>query len=73
MPLLKVFRRPGRAVYIGRGVTVTVGRQSTLDDVQLIIDAPEPIAVSRDDDGIGGHLKRQAALDEKFGAGEPGS
>ena len=66
MPLLKVFRRRGRSVYIGRGVTVTVGRISD-HDVQLLIEAPDAIAVSRDDDGLGGHLKRQTSIDEKLG------
>jgi carbon storage regulator CsrA len=57
-------RSPGRGVYIGRGVIVTVvsvnGQQ-----VRLAIEAPKDHAITRDDHGVDAHLTSQRQRERK--------
>ena len=54
--------RAGRAVYLGRGITVTVAAVHGLM-VDLSIEAPGNVAVSRDDYPFAVHLQFQKARD----------
>lgn len=57
---LVISRRAGRAVFIGRGITVTVVEIGS-GEVELAIEAPGSVAVSRDDYPFAVHLEFQKA------------
>lgn len=67
MPVVKIpRRRKGAGAYIGRHIRVTVGEfdlSGAEPTVELLIEAPNPVAVSRDDEGIERHVRRQHKLD----------
>lgn len=69
MPVVKIPRRKsGAGAYVGRNVRVTVGAfdlSGAEPTVELLIEAPAPVAVSRDDEGIERHVRRQHKLDVK--------
>ena len=66
--MLELSRKVGRSIYIGRGVTVTV---LSMEDGEVVlgIDAPQRIAVSRDDFSFDEHMKFQVEREEDFGRG----
>lgn len=67
MPVVKIpHRRKGAGAYVGRNIRVTVGEfdlSGPEPTVELLIEAPHPVAVSRDDEGIERHVRRQHKLD----------
>ena len=69
MAVVKIPRRFKRGgVLIGRNVRVTVGEIDVAGDepfVELLVEAPQTIAVSRDDEGTERHLRKQHRLDQR--------
>ena len=57
-----ISRRAGQAVFIGRGITVTVVEVGS-GKVGLGVDVPRSVAVSRDDRPFAVHLEFQKARD----------
>ena len=65
MSLVKFARRSGQGAFIARGIHITIG--AVVDgEVELLIEAPRSIAVSRDDDGIARHTRRQHRIEQKL-------
>lgn len=64
MSIVKIRRARGGSILIGRHVRVTVGEIGP-DWVDLHCEQPSSMAVSRDDEGMGPHLKKQNAFDER--------
>lgn len=66
-------RRSGLGVLIGRNVRVTIG---TIDlsglepEVELLVEAPQTLAVSRDDEGVDRHVRKQHKFEERAAARE---
>ena len=61
---LVLTRTPGRSIFIGRGIIVTVVEVNG-KDVRLSIEAPGNVAVTRDDFGMESHLTTQAERERK--------
>lgn len=62
--MLTLERSVGQAILIGRGIRMTV---LEIQDgaVRLCVEAPESVAVSRDDFTLESHLQRQIELEER--------
>lgn len=68
MSIVRIRRQRGGSVLIGRHIRITVGEISADGEwVDLHCEQPASLAVSRDEDGIGPHLKKQHAFDLKAG------
>lgn len=52
-------RKPGQGFFIGRGITVTVLDVGVDGAVRIGVQAPENVAVSRDDFSLAEHLRFQ--------------
>jgi sRNA-binding carbon storage regulator CsrA len=65
MSVVRVRRLEGQSVLIGRGIRVTIARVDLEGMIELLVEAPQSVAVSRDDDGLAPHLRKQAKFDDR--------